>query len=341
MATHYQNLNVDPRASIEVIQAAFRTLALKYHPDHMGGSVELFRLIDEARHVLSDPTKRREYDSSLKHFFDDKKVIGSYEILKFIAEGAMGRTYLARHLLTKKLSVIKACLKVGPEYEALMMNEASAIWDIRHYAFPAIREVMRLEDGAIGIVQSYVPGPTLEQVVKQIGALEPEHVGWIFERLLAGLNYLHANGVIHGDIKPQNIIIQPESHGAVMVDFGLSMIKPTGKDSNMGYTDHFSPPEQRNDHSKPLIPESDLFALGMTMAYLLTGKMVKRTDPLLKNSPKELVDFIKELTHPDVLKRPNWESNLLQQIGDIRTKCFGTRNTRGKLFPAVKYDTVK
>jgi serine/threonine protein kinase len=340
MTNLYQVLNVDPRASSEVIQAAFKVLAQKYHPDHVTGSVELFQEIDMARKTLLDPDKRKFYDLKLGQGLVGKKVVGSYEIVKFLAEGAIGRTYVVRHLLTKKLAVLKACLEVSPEHEEIMLNEARAIWDIRHYAFPAVREVLKLDDGALAIVMSYVPGPTLEQTVKHVGAIEPEHVGWMFERLLAGLNYLHANGVIHGDLKPQNIILQPESHGAVMIDFGLSMIKPTRKDSNIGYTAHFSPPEQLSSERKPLIPESDLYALGMTMIYALTGKMAKRTDPALNKHP-EFQKFLMDLTHPDILKRPNWSADLLRSFGEIRVKCFGSRNTRGKVFPSIPCDIIK
>jgi serine/threonine protein kinase len=339
MGNLYELLNVDPRASTEVIQAAFKALAQKHHPDH-GGDPTLFTAISNGRDILVDPVARKNYNSNLRNENKGKKIIGSYEVVKFLAEGAMGRTYIVRHLLTKKLAVLKACLEVGPEHEEIMLNEARAIWDIRHYAFPAIREVLKLEDGALAIVMSYVPGPTLEQTVKHLGAIEPEHACWIFERLLAGLNYLHANGVIHGDIKPQNIVLQPENHGAIMIDFGLAMVKPTGKDSNIGFTSHFSPPEQLAKERKPLIPESDLYALGMTMIYAFTGKMAKRTDPAVKKLPQDIQNFLMWLTHPDILKRPNWETNLLQVFGDIRTKCFGTRNTRGKVFPTVPCDIL-
>lgn len=340
--TLYSLLNVDQRASSDVIQAAFKVLTLKYHPDKNSGDTSLFKKLVEAREILLDSRKREEYDRSLKTGLSGKKVIGSYEILKFLAEGAMGRTYLVRHLMTKKLAVLKSCLEISPEHEEIMLNEAGAIWDIRHYAFPAIREVLKLDDGAVAIVMSYIPGPTLEQAVKHLGALEPVHVGWIFERLLAGLNYLHANGVIHGDIKPQNIILQPESHGAVMIDFGLSMVKPTGKSMNIGYTEHFSPPEQLSSERKPLIPETDLYALGMTMFYALTGKLTKREDRLPSSLPSDMVKFIKVLTDPDIRKRPNWQTaDLLREISQVRIKAFGSRNTGGKLFPSVPYDTTK
>lgn len=338
----YQVLNVDPRASTDVIQAAFKVLASKYHPDKPGGDTEIFQKLTEARDLLTNSQKRQNYDHSLKTGMSGKKIIGSYEILKFLAEGAIGRTYVVRHLMTRKLAVLKACLEISPEHEEIMLNEAGAIWDIRHYAFPAIREVLKLDDGAVAIVMSYIPGPTLEQAVKHLGSLEPIHVGWIFERLLAGLNYLHANGVIHGDIKPQNIVLNPESHGAVMIDFGLAMVKPTSKSLNIGYTDHFSPPEQLSSDRKPLIPESDLYALGMTMLYALTGKLTKRGDRLPNTIPPEMAKYIQVLTDPDIRKRPNWQTaDLLYEFGQLRTKVFGSRNTKGKTFPAVPFDIVK
>lgn len=339
-ANFYELLTVHPRASTEVIEAAFKVLVAKHHPDHAGDPKVMANIV-EARKVLVNPVQRKKYDASIKKNTDGKTIIGSYEVVKFLAEGAMGRTYIVRHLLTGQLACIKCCLGVGPEYEEVMINEAKAIWDLRHYAFPAIREVMKLEDGAIAIVMNYIPGPTLEQAVKHLGKIDPEHVGWIFMRLLAGLNYLHANGVVHGDIKPQNIILQPESHGAVLIDFGLSMVKPTSKDSNIGFTAHFSPPEQLEKDRKPLIPETDLYSLGMTILYALTGKLTTLKDPLPKEVPYALQEFVKKLVHPDIRQRPNWQKlDILQEIQAVRTRSFGAGNTRGKSFPTVPYDKI-
>ena len=336
---HYTLLNVDPRASKEVIEAAYRVLIQKHHPDH-NGDAKMFSQLTAAKNLLTDARERKTYDKTI--FGDsDKKIIGSYEVVKFIAEGAMGRTYIVRHQMTKKLSCLKACLGVGPEYEEVMMNEASAIWDIRHYAFPAIREVTKLDDGAIAIIMSYVPGPTLEQCVKHLGAIEGEHCVWIFERLLAGLNYLHANGVIHGDIKPQNIIIQPDRHSAVLIDFGLSMIKPTAKDKNIGFTNYFSPPEQLLADRKPLIPETDLYSLGMTMLYALSGKIIRKGDPWPRMH-SALKSFLQKLTQQDINSRPNWSNtNLIEEIQNVRLAAFGTKSSRGKVFPTVPFDTLK
>lgn len=335
---YYKLLNLDRRANKDVIQAAFKVLAAQYHPDH-GGETSIFQELLVARDTLTNDSKRKKYDELLD-ISSDKPTIGEYEVLKFIAEGAMGRTYIVRHKLTKKLACLKACLGIGTEYEQVMLNEASSIWDVRHYAFPAIRDVFHLDDGAIGIVMSYIPGPTLDQCVKHVGGIDPEHVVWIFDRLLAGLNYLHANGVVHGDIKPQNIIIQPDRHSAVLIDFGLAMVKPTKKDHNIGYTEYFSPPEQLLKERKPLIPETDLYSLGMSMLYALNGKMLLKGDTWPK-MPTALKTFLQKITNSDVNLRPNWQkSNLLEDFRNVRISSFGTNNSKGKKFPNVPFDIV-
>lgn len=76
------------------------------------------------------------------------------------------------------------------------------------------------------------------------------------------------------------------------------------------------------------------------MIYAMTGKMAKRTDPALKKMPPEFYAFVTALTHPDVLKRPNWDQDLLKKIATVRELTFGTRSTRGKVFPGVPYDKV-
>ncbi|MEK9195536.1 MAG: protein kinase, partial [Patescibacteria group bacterium] len=144
------------------------------------------------------------------------------------------------------------------------------------------------------------------------------------ERLINALKYMHLSGVVHGDIKPQNIIIQPEDHMAVLVDYGFSAMRPTRDSDNRGYTEFFAPPEQLNKNS-PLIPECDFYSLGMTMIYALSGGMdnVKRLR-VPENVPEPVCDFIRKLIARDVLARPNWsKEDLFQTIQDVRTRAFG------------------
>jgi serine/threonine protein kinase len=314
---YYDILEVSPKARPAVIKAAFRALSKEYgdaNPDR--------RFLNEANEVLSDEQKRKDFDASLKPPTGKVVRIGSYRILDEIAEGGFGVTYRAVHEFSGKLVCIKHSLNISPIDEALMLEEAKAVWDLRHWASPAIREIIKLADGSVAIVMSYVPGRNLQQIVDKNGPMDPEHVCWITERVLNALCYLHDNGVIHGDVKPANIIIQPDTHQVVLVDYGLALVRP-GKDAtNKGFTPMFASPEQRDN--KPLLPESDLYSLGLTMIYALGGDPAAGKVPA--TTPDAVRDFIGRLIVRHILSRPNWsKENLCKTIGDVREKAFGRR----------------
>lgn len=318
---HYQSLEVSPRARASVIQAAYRALVKEYHPDRQCGDDKMFKHITSAYEVLSDSDSKAKYDKP--HAVKKGTVIGNYRIVKEIAEGGFGTTFLGEHILAGEPVCVKHCHEVSPVYEEILIHEAKAIWDLRHYSLPVMRDFLRLEDDSLALVMSYIPGPTLEQLVEKTGRLEPVHVGWITERVLNVLMYLHYNGVVHGDIKPQNIIVQPETHNIVLVDFGLSLVKPKRDSDPKGYTPVFSSPEQLR--GSVIVPESDLYSLGMTMLYALSGstKATVRLE-VPKDAPDPLCAFLKRLLVREVRRRPNWnDENIFESFQEVRKQSFG------------------
>lgn len=261
-------------------------------------------------------------------------IIGDYRLIEHIASGGFGSTYRGEHILTGQPVCIKDCHLISDEDNTILLQEAIAMWDLRHFSIPAIRNVIQLDDGRLVLVMSYIPGLTLEKVIQKIGAVPAIHVGWMIERILNALKYIHYQGVIHGDIKPQNIIIQNETHMISIVDFGLSLINPTAKSDSKGYTLYFAPPEQMA--GKVLLPESDFYSLGLTMIYALSGDVeaVKRRS-VPEDTPDELCDFIKRLIVRDVNNRPNWDEDLCETIQKVRIKCFGKANTNLTPIPGL------
>src|SRR4051812_35327732 len=112
------------------------------------------------------------------------KKVGNFHIVRQIAEGGFGVTYYGEHVLTKAPVCIKHALNISPEDEKLLLEEAKIIWDLRHHGIPAVRDVLRLGDGSVCLVMSYIPGPTLEQLVEYNTRIAPESVAWITERSL-------------------------------------------------------------------------------------------------------------------------------------------------------------
>jgi serine/threonine protein kinase len=276
---YYDVLEVNPGARKAVIDAAWKALSKEYgdtNPDR--------RILNEAHDVLSDEAKRQEHDRSLRPAKVKGTRIGGYRILDQIAEGSLGVTYRAVHEESGKLACIKHSIKISPLDTEIMREEARTIWDLRHWAIPAVKDLITLDDGSIAIAMSYIPGPTMQQIVEKEGAIEPWRLCWITDRVLNGLRYLHDNSVIHGDVKPANIIVQDETHQACLVDYGFSLTKPGKGSTNKGFTPKYSSPEQRE--KRTLLPESDLYSLGMTMIYALGGDPGKATVP--EDTPEPL-----------------------------------------------------
>lgn len=318
----YAILEVSPRASEEVIHAAYRILAKNHKDDE-----RKLRALNQAKDILLDADKRADYD---KDRSGTGKVIGDkYKVQELIAEGGFGKTYKGEHIVLKTPVCIKHASSVSPQDEALLLEEAKAIWDLRHYSIPAMRDVLRLTDGSLALVMSYVPGPTLQEVIEK-KVLDSEHVAWITERILNALKYMHFHGIVHGDIKPGNIIVQPTSHTVVIVDYGLSLIRPGKGSMSKGYTPFFAAPEQLTGET--LVPETDFYGLGMTMIACLGGDVEHKKVP--SHTTPELCELVRRLIRRDVLARPNWESeDLCATIQKVREKDFGRRSSNMKPLP--------
>jgi serine/threonine protein kinase len=316
MLDHYKTLNVDPLASPEVVTAAYKALMKK----HNGGDKRTLQNVNEAYSVVGEAAARAEYD---KHRLPAGKTLGSYRLIEKIAEGGFGATWRAEHTATKSPVCVKHALEVSPEDERFLIDEARKMWDLRHYGIPAVRDLVRGDDGRLHLVMSYIPGPTLAQVIEKNypKGMDPEHVAWIAERVLNVLKYLHTHGVVHGDMKPQNIIVEPERHTVVVVDYGLSVVRPTHKTEAAGYTPYFCAPEQEN--WQPPIPETDLYGLGMSMIFALGGDVANKT--VSDRTPAAMLSLIKRMIRIDPMKRPRvWDGeDLCQTISEARKQDFG------------------
>ena len=312
----YKVLEISNRASQPVIKAAYQALMKIHHPDHHGDPAKAREVIT-AYEMLSDLDKKKVFD--IENNDRTGTIIGSYRVLEGIAEGGFGSTYKGEHLLTKDPVCIKHCSMVSPAHDAVLIQEMKSIWDLRHYSLPVMRDLQRLDDGSLALIMSYIPGSTLEQIVEKAGKIKPETTAWITERILNALLYLHHHGVIHGDIKPQNVIIQPSTHSVVLVDFGLAMVKPGSSNKSIGYTPVFAAPEQIA--GKTLLPASDYYSVGMLMIYALNGGKRVEKKQVVSSVPDPMVDFISKLTKDDVLSRP--QQDLFDDFVKVRYQAFG------------------
>lgn len=331
----YTVLQVSPRAEAAVIKGAYRALIQLHSPDK-GGSEARAKEINAAFALLSDPAKRKAFDDAGAP--TTGSFVGGYRITREIAVGGFGTTYEAEHAITGGKACLKHCLRVSEEYNEVLIKEAMALWNLAHHALPAMRDMIKMDDGSLVLAMTFMEGLTIEQVVKKVGRMEPIDVAWIVERVLNALLYLHHHGVVHGDLKPQNVIENDSQHAAYLIDFGLANVRPTGADRAHGFTKDFSPPEQiasAYDHvRRPLIPASDFYSLGMLMIYMLGGGMDAVKKALVPSSvPAPMQSFIRSLIARDPMARP--QGDVFDLFKQVRYESFGKARSGMRKIPGL------
>ncbi len=149
-----------------------------------------------------------------------------------------------------------------------LLEEARALAKVRHPNVVAVHGIDEFE-GRAGMWMEFLHGPTLEAEIERRGALPPVEVARIGAELCRALEAVHAAGLVHGDIKPANIVLEQDGR-VVLADFGLGRRVGAGGDSGrVSGTPVFLSPERLA--GGPPTPRADLYALGTTLRFSLTG----------------------------------------------------------------------
>lgn len=281
-----------------------------------------------------------------------------YRVLRTLAAGGFGTTFLAQdtHLPSKRECVIKQLKTVEHftselhrKVQELFAREAAILEDLGN----GCRQIPSLyayfdEDNQFYLVQEYIEGTALDQLLHQ-GLLSESAVKEILINILPVLDYIHDKGIIHRDIKPQNILIRESDKKPVLIDFGAvkEVVSVTDFEDSVSTaigTPGFMPVEQAT--GRPAFA-SDLYALGITAIFLLTGKypsvfeeeqtskiiwqnfashvspafvqvLDKSTQPIASEryaSAKEMLDAIqKSCVKGRSVKRNNWLSRFFTSV---------------------------
>ena len=197
-----------------------------------------------------------------------------YELVEFIGKGGMALVYRA---IDKRTGHNVAVKILRPEYNqdaefcTRFEREAVAASKMSHHNIVNLLDVG--QDGDMRyLVMEYVRGRTLKEVIKQQGRLKPAVAAQIGIRILSALQHAHKNGIIHRDIKPQNILVH--SDGLIKVgDFGIARVVGSNTISTddivMGSVHYFLPEQAKGE---PVTAASDLYSVGVVLYEMLTGK---------------------------------------------------------------------
>lgn len=194
----------------------------------------------------------------------------NYEIVRPLGGGGQGSLYLARHRTLRNY----VALKQDDSSDATQfLYEAQLLANLSHPNLPRVTNFFIDGNGKRCLVMDYIQGDNLDKIVPQNGTLaEATALAWI-RPIFEAVKYLHLNRIVHRDIKPANIIITPQGN-AMLVDFGIAKTMATGQLTRTGArgmgTAGYAPPEQ---YSGGTTEQSDVYALGATLYYMLTGQV--------------------------------------------------------------------
>ena len=199
---------------------------------------------------------------------------GEYEIFTELGRGGMAAVYLARDLALNRRVAIKVMapgLLLGQGTMERFKQEAVTVANLQHAHIVSIYGVRQIGDLHFFVMQ-FVPGRTLEGVLRDVGALPiPVVRAWLYE-VGSALGYAHRRGVIHRDIKPGNILLNADGE-AIVTDFGIAKVAESPNQTQTGTvvgTPVYMSPEQC--YAKELTGASDQYSLGVVAYEMLVGR---------------------------------------------------------------------
>jgi eukaryotic-like serine/threonine-protein kinase len=204
-------------------------------------------------------------------------MVGSYRVVKAIGRGGMGGVYEAVHTVLPRraaLKVMHAELRRHPGMATRMVQEAAILEEIRHPGVVRVYECSILPDHRPWIAMELVEGDTLATRLHYTSRLPAIEVAALLVEIADVLAWVHARGVIHRDLKPDNVILVPgdRTYPLRLIDWGVARLGTAGRLTLDGLTPGtpiYMSPEQA--HGKQVTPACDLYSLGVIAYEALTG----------------------------------------------------------------------
>ncbi|MFJ8430669.1 serine/threonine-protein kinase [Kitasatospora sp. NPDC094019] len=202
---------------------------------------------------------------------DDPREVGGYRLYARLGAGGMGRVYLSYTPGGRPvaLKVVRPELAEDPEFRARFAQEVASARRI-HGLFTAQLVDAGVDAATPWLATTYVPGPSLQQVVQRFGPLPERTVLLLIAGIAEALQAIHATGVVHRDLKPANVLIAPD--GPRVIDFGIARAADAGALTGTGLrigSPAYMAPEQAT--GRPATPATDVYALGALAVQVATG----------------------------------------------------------------------
>lgn len=287
----------------------------------------------------------------------DNMIAGRYEVVSHIGQGGMADVFLAVDTILNRQVAIKL-LREDLSQDAVSIlrfeREAQAAASLAHPNIVEIYDVGEYQDHHY-IVMEYIAGKTLKQVIRSRGPLVNEEAVDIMKQLCSAVAEAHSRGIIHRDIKPQNVIVKADGSLKIL-DFGiataLGSVQLTQANNVMGSVHYLAPELAKGE---PASFQSDIYALGIVLYEMLSGDVPFKSDQAVQvalkhmrepmpsvraiNStvPQSLENIITRSTAKDpALRYPNAEQMLADVSTCLRSERLNERRLLIKETPVKK-----
>ncbi|WMT17901.1 Stk1 family PASTA domain-containing Ser/Thr kinase [Parageobacillus toebii] len=244
-----------------------------------------------------------------------KRLNDRYKIISLIGGGGMANVYLARDIILDRdvaVKVLRFDFANDEQFIKRFHREAQAATSLNHENIVTIYDVGE-DEGIYYIVMEYVRGYTLKQYIHQHAPLPVPKALHIMEQLTSAIAHAHENGVIHRDIKPQNILID-ENGDVKVTDFGIAVARSsttiTQTNSVLGSVHYLSPEQARGGIATE---KSDIYSLGIVMFELVTGR--------LPFSGESAVSIVLKHLQAETPSPKAWNPSIPQSVENIILKA--------------------
>ncbi len=275
----------------------------------------------------------------------DPRLIGPYRLVGQLGSGGMGRVFLAMSAGGRPVAVkmIRAELAADPDFRSRFSREVAAARRVNGL-FTALVVDADVDAQVPWLATAYVAGPSLAETVREHGPLSAKSVLALAAGLAEGLVAIHAAGVVHGDLKPSNVLLAED--GPRVIDFGISHAAEaaplTHPNLVMGSPGFMSPEQAMG---KNVGPRSDVFSLGTVLAFASTGERpfgtgtpVVLLDRVIHGSPNldKVPPEVRPLAERCLAKNPDdrpTAAGLLADMGAVQAATDWLPESIMRMFP--------
>ncbi len=279
---------------------------------------------------------------------------GSYRIIETLGRGGFGVTYLAEQVSLPRRVCIKEFFpkdyykrdgdtgaltlasdgfgEMMGKFKAKFVKEAQTIATLNHANIIPIHDVFE-ENNTCYYVMEYIEGESLSDIVKRGGAMSERDAVAYIKQVASALEHIHKQQIMHLDVKPGNIMVRSKDNRAILIDFGLSKHydATSGEATSttpVGVSHGYAPMEQyKQGGVNRFSPETDIYSLGATLYYLVTGNVPPLAADIADDGLPALPDHLSSGVHRAIecamevqrRRRPRNAAEFLTLLGDDRS----------------------